>query len=99
MAREIFVQPRTAASGFVQAISSCIFTMGASNDFRLKTCPRTGSPGLSLWLWLVTEYGLVHLQNGNFTIVNRNPAAPDGTVMPSEFVLTTFENRTGSLRF
>jgi signal transduction histidine kinase/ligand-binding sensor domain-containing protein len=50
-------------------------------------------------LWLVTEYGLVHLQNGNFTIVNRNPAAPGGKAMPSDFVLTMFEDRTGSLRF
>ena len=50
-------------------------------------------------LWLVTEYGLVHLQNGNFTILNRQPAAPYGTVMPSTFVLQTFEDRTGSLRF
>ena len=50
-------------------------------------------------LWLVTEYGLVHLQNGSFTILNTHSAVPDATVMPSEFVLTTFEDRTGSLRF
>ncbi|HEV7746321.1 MAG TPA: two-component regulator propeller domain-containing protein [Pyrinomonadaceae bacterium] len=50
-------------------------------------------------LWLVTEYGLVHLQNGSFTLFNTHTAVPDATVMPSEFVITTFEDRSGSLRF
>lgn len=49
-------------------------------------------------VWLATGYGLVHLQNGNFTFINR-PAAPNAAVMPSTFVLQTFKDRSGNIRF
>jgi ligand-binding sensor domain-containing protein len=48
-------------------------------------------------VWLSTGYGLVRLENGNFTLLNSNPDS-NAVVMPSMFVVKTFKDHAGNLR-
>jgi signal transduction histidine kinase/ligand-binding sensor domain-containing protein len=48
-------------------------------------------------VWLSTAYGLAHLQDGKFILLNTN-RNPDAPVMPSMFVVKMFKDHAGHLR-
>ncbi|HEX6187369.1 MAG TPA: two-component regulator propeller domain-containing protein [Pyrinomonadaceae bacterium] len=50
-------------------------------------------------VWLATGYGLVRLQNGKFTILSAGSADPDAAVLPDTFVVQTFKDPNGNVRF
>jgi signal transduction histidine kinase/ligand-binding sensor domain-containing protein len=68
---------------------------GLPKDWIFKISSMTVAEDASIWL--STGYGLVHFQNGKFTLLAANPD-PNATVMPSMFVVKTFKDRAGKLR-